>query len=183
MPSRGTGSAELWRVGAGFAGMASMVVRGGGSRPARPLVEAPCLLGPGAGVAPFTTAGPTAGRAGCGQYSGAMFRSLGALAGDLLVALLFVAIGLVQHGTPRTTPHFVLVGGHFAVAVLLVRLERRARRDRLRIWPHGVFVWASTLATATALSARFCAGTETSFVIVTAVVTAVGMLGWRMVAQ
>src|SRR5699024_11956370 len=114
MPSRGTGSAELWRVGAGFAGMASMVVRGGGSRPARPLVEAPCLRGPGAGVAPFTTAGPTAGCAGCGQYSGAMFRSLGALVGDLLVALLFVAIGLVQHGTPLSTQYNVLLVWHFS---------------------------------------------------------------------
>ena len=112
-----------------------------------------------------------------------MFRSLGALVGDLLIVLLFVAMGLVQHGTPLTTQNIVLVGWHFALGVLLGHLAIRAWRAPFRIWPHGVFVWAITLATAMALRTLFSAGTEMSFVIVTAAVTAVGMLGWRAVAQ
>lgn len=112
-----------------------------------------------------------------------MFRSLGALVGDLLVVLLFVAMGLVQHGTPLTTQNLFLVGWPFALGVLLGHLAIRAWRAPFRIWPHGVFVWAITLATAMALRTLFSAGTEVSFVIVTAVVTAIGMLGWRAVAM
>lgn len=112
-----------------------------------------------------------------------MFRSLGALVGDLLVVLLFVAIGFVQHGTPLTWQNIVLVGWHFAVGVLLGHLAIRAWNAPFRIWPHGVFVWAITLAAGMALRTLFSVGTEVSFVIVTAVVLAVGMLGWRAVAS
>ncbi|ASK65022.1 hypothetical protein CFK39_03375 [Brachybacterium avium] len=111
-----------------------------------------------------------------------MFRSLGALIGDLLVVILFVATGLVQHGTALTTHNLFLVGWPFALGVLLGHLAIRAWRAPFRIWPHGVFVWAITLATAMAIRALFAAGTELSFVIVAAIVTAVGMLGWRAVA-
>ncbi|AXK45629.1 DUF3054 domain-containing protein [Brachybacterium saurashtrense] len=111
-----------------------------------------------------------------------MFRSLGALVGDLLVVLLFVAIGFLQHGTPLTSMNLFLVGWPFAVGTLLGHLAIRAWRAPFRLWPHGVFVWAITLATGMAVRTLFGAGTEVSFVIVTAIVTAVGMLGWRAVA-
>lgn len=112
-----------------------------------------------------------------------MFRSLGALVGDLLVVILFVAIGVVQHGTPLTTGNIFLVGWPFALGVLLGHLAIRAWRAPFRIWPHGVFVWGITLAAGMAVRTLFGAGTEVSFVIVTAVVTAIGMLGWRAIAQ
>lgn len=112
-----------------------------------------------------------------------MFRYLGALVGDLLVVLLFVAVGFMQHSTPLTTQNLFLVGWPFAVGVLLGHLAIRAWRAPFRIWPHGIFVWAITLATGMAVRTLFSAGTEVSFIIVTAAVTAVGMLGWRAVAQ
>ncbi len=111
-----------------------------------------------------------------------MFRSLGALVGDLLVVLLFVAIGIVQHGTPLTSQNIVLVGWPFAAGVLLGHLAIRAWHAPFRLWPHGVFVWAIALATGMTVRALFGAGTEVSFVIVAALVTAVGMLGWRAAA-
>ena len=116
------------------------------------------------------------------QYPGGMFRSLGALVGDLLVVILFVAIGFVQHGTALTTENIFLVGWPFAVGTLLGHLAIRAWRAPFRIWPHGIFVWAITLATGMAVRTLFGAGTEVSFVVVTAIVTALGMLGWRAVA-
>lgn len=134
------------------------------------------------GVAPFTERAATTGASGVRQYPGAMFRSLGALVGDLLVVLLFVAIGFVQHGTPLTIQNLFLVGWPFALGVLLGHLAIRAWRAPFRIWPHGVFVWGITLATTMALRTLFTAGTEVSFIIVTAVVTGVLMLGWRAVA-
>ena len=111
-----------------------------------------------------------------------MFRSLGALVGDLLVVILFVAIGFVQHGTALTTENIFLVGWPFAVGTLLGHLAIRAWRAPFRIWPHGIFVWAITLATGMAVRTLFGAGTEVSFVVVTAIVTALGLLGWRAVA-
>lgn len=134
-------------------------------------------------VAPFTESRLTAGGSRGLQYPGIMFRSLGALVGDLLVVLLFVAIGFVQHGTPLTTQNLFLVGWPFAVGVLLGHLAIRAWRAPFRIWPHGVFVWAITLATTMALRTLFSAGTEVSFIIVTAIVTGVLMLGWRAAAM
>lgn len=111
-----------------------------------------------------------------------MFRSLGALVADLLAVILFVAIGLMQHGESLTTTNVAIVGWPFAAGVLLGHLAIRAWRHPFRIWPHGVFVWAITLVTAMAVRTLFQAGTEVSFVIVTALVTAVLMLGWRALA-
>ncbi|GAA1490363.1 DUF3054 domain-containing protein [Brachybacterium sacelli] len=111
-----------------------------------------------------------------------MFRSLGALVGDLLVVILFVTIGFLQHGTPLTSENIVLVGWPFALGVLLGHLAIRAWNAPFRIWPHGLFVWAITLAATMAIRTLFAAGTEVSFIITTAIITAVGMLGWRAVA-
>ncbi|WP_253705504.1 DUF3054 domain-containing protein [Brachybacterium sp. P6-10-X1] len=111
-----------------------------------------------------------------------MFRSLGALVGDLLVVILFVTIGFLQHGTPLTSQNIILVGWPFAVGVLLGHLAIRAWNAPFRIWPHGVFVWAITLAASMAIRTLFSYGTEVSFIITTAIVTAVLMLGWRAVA-
>ncbi len=112
-----------------------------------------------------------------------MFRSLGALVGDLLVVLLFVASGLVQHGEPLTTQNLVLVGWPFAAGALLGHLAIRAWRAPFRLWPHGVFVWAITVAAGMALRTLLGGTTAVSFVIVAALVTAVGMLGWRAIAM
>jgi Protein of unknown function (DUF3054) len=133
-------------------------------------------------VAPFTALHRTWEVPPHRQYPGAMFRSLGALVGDLLVVILFVTIGFVQHGTPLTTENIFLVGWPFAVGVLLGHLAIRAWRAPFRIWPHGVFVWAITLAASMAIRTLFAAGTEVSFIIVTAVTTGVLMLGWRAIA-
>ncbi|GAA1485741.1 DUF3054 domain-containing protein [Brachybacterium fresconis] len=111
-----------------------------------------------------------------------MFRSLGALVGDLLVVILFVTIGFLQHGTPLTSQNIILVGWPFAVGVLLGHLAIRAWNAPFRIWPHGVFVWAITLAASMAIRTLFSYGTEVSFIITTAIVTGVLMLGWRAVA-
>ena len=111
-----------------------------------------------------------------------MFRSLGALVGDLLVVILFVAAGFLQHGTPLTSENIFLVGWPFAAGLLLGHLVIRSWRAPFRLLPHGVFIWAIMIATGMALRTLFGAGTETSFVLVTAGVTGVLMLGWRALA-
>lgn len=111
-----------------------------------------------------------------------MFRSLGALVGDLLVVTVFVATGFLQHGTPLTTENIFLVGWPFAAGLLLGHLAIRSWRAPFRLVPHGVFIWAIMIAASMALRTLFGAGTETSFVLVTAGVTGVLMLGWRALA-
>lgn len=111
-----------------------------------------------------------------------MLRSLGALVGDLLIAMVFVSIGLVQHGTALTTQNVFWVGWPFAVGVLLGHLAIRAWRAPFALWPQGVFVWAITIAAAMMLRTLVGEGTDLSFVLVAAGVTGVLMLGWRALA-
>ncbi len=110
-------------------------------------------------------------------------RSVGALVGDALAVLLFVAIGLMQHATPLTTSTVGLVAWPFLVGMLLGHLTIRSWRAPFALWPHGVFIWAITIAAAMAIRTLFGAGTETSFIIVTATFLALFMLGWRAVAS
>lgn len=110
-------------------------------------------------------------------------RSVGALVGDALAVLLFVAIGLMQHATPLTTSTVGLVAWPFLVGMLLGHLAIRSWRAPFSLWPHGVFIWAITIAAAMAIRTLFGAGTETSFIIVTATFLALFMLGWRAVAS
>ncbi|MFC0672914.1 DUF3054 domain-containing protein [Brachybacterium hainanense] len=111
-----------------------------------------------------------------------MFRSVGALVGDILAVLVFVVIGLLQHGEQLSTATMFAVGWPFLVGVLLGHLAIRSWNHPFRLWPHGVMIWAITVVACMAIRALFSAGTEMSFVIVTAAVTGVLMLGWRAVA-
>ncbi len=71
----------------------------------------------------------------------------------------------------------------FVLGMLLGHLAIRSWRRPFGLWPQGVFIWAITIVAAMAIRTLFGAGTEPSFVIVTAVVLAVFMLGWRAVAS
>lgn len=113
---------------------------------------------------------------------GTMFRSLGALVGDVLAVLVFVIVGLFQHGQELSATSMFAVGWPFLVGVLLGHLAVRSWHHPFRLWPHGVLIWAITVVACMAIRTLFSAGTETSFVVVTAVVTGVLMLGWRALA-
>lgn len=110
-------------------------------------------------------------------------RAVGSLVADSLAILLFVAIGLMQHGSALTTSSVGLVGWPFAIGMLLGHLAIRSWRSPFALWPHGVLIWAITIVAAMAIRTLLRAGTETSFVIVTAIVLAVFMLGWRAIAS
>ncbi|MGP9694949.1 DUF3054 domain-containing protein [Brachybacterium sp. AOP25-B2-12] len=110
-------------------------------------------------------------------------RAFGSLVADALAVFLFVAIGLLQHGSPLTTVTVTWVGWTFAVGMLVGHLAIRSWRAPFAVWPQGVFVWAITIVAAMALRTLFGQGTETSFIVVTAIVLGVLMLGWRAVAS
>jgi hypothetical protein len=108
---------------------------------------------------------------------------LGAVIGDLLAIVLFVAIGLLQHGIPLTSTTLFAVGWGFAAALLVGHIASQSWRRPFAVWPQGVFVWAITVVGGMAVRTLFGMGTEPSFVIVTAVFTGLVMLGWRAVAS
>lgn len=116
-------------------------------------------------------------------YPGRVMRAVGSLVADALAVLVFVAIGLLQHGIGLTSTSIGLVAWPFVLGMLLGHLAIRSWRAPFALWPQGVFVWAITVVTAMAIRTLFGAGTETSFVIVTAIVLAVLMLGWRAIAS
>lgn len=110
-------------------------------------------------------------------------RSLGALVADAVMIVVFTAVGLTQHGLPLTTTTVGLVAWPFAIGLLLGHLAIRAWRRPFAIWPQGVFVWAITVVAAMAIRTLFGAAPQASFVLVTAGVLGVLLLGWRAVAS
>ncbi len=101
---------------------------------------------------------------------------------DLLAVIVFVLIGRASHGEGvlgilvTVWPFAVgLLVGH-VLALVLGQRETRAVR-----WA-GVIVWVSTVVVGMVLRAVSGQGVQLSFVIVTVLVLAVLLLGWRLVA-
>lgn len=111
-----------------------------------------------------------------------MLRSLLALVADLVLVVLFAALGLATHGAPLAVSTVLLVAWPFAVGTLLGHLAVRSWNAPLRLWPHGVMVWAITLAGGMALRSLLGMGTQLAFVLTTAIILALLLLGWRLVA-
>ncbi|OII41538.1 DUF3054 domain-containing protein [Plantibacter sp. MMLR14_011] len=101
---------------------------------------------------------------------------------DLLAVIVFVLIGRASHGEGvlgllvTLWPFAVgLLVGHVLALVLGQRETRSVR------WA-GVVVWVSTVVVGMVLRAVSGQGVQLSFVIVTVLVLAVLLLGWRFVA-
>jgi hypothetical protein len=101
---------------------------------------------------------------------------------DLLAVILFVLIGRASHGEGilgllvTLWPFAVgLLVGHVLALVLGQRETRSVR------WA-GVVVWMSTVVVGMVLRAVSGQGVQLSFVIVTVLVLAALLLGWRLVA-
>jgi hypothetical protein len=101
---------------------------------------------------------------------------------DLLAVIVFVIIGRASHGEGilgllvTLWPFAVgLLVGH-VLALVLGQRETRSIR-----WA-GVVVWISTVVVGMVLRAVSGQGVQLSFVIVTVLVLAALLLGWRLVA-
>ncbi|MBD8536488.1 DUF3054 domain-containing protein [Plantibacter sp. CFBP 13570] len=101
---------------------------------------------------------------------------------DLLAVVVFVLIGRASHGEGilgllvTLWPFAVgLLVGHVLALVLGQRETRSVR------WA-GVVVWVSTVVVGMVLRAVSGQGVQLSFVIVTVLVLAALLLGWRLVA-
>jgi biotin transporter BioY len=101
---------------------------------------------------------------------------------DLVLVLVFVAIGRLSHdegvglaGMARTAGPFLL---GWLAGWVVVGLVPRTRRHP-RGLPAGVLVWVAVVVVGMVVRDAVGQGVQTSFVVVTIVVVGVFLLGWR----
>ncbi|WP_127130550.1 DUF3054 domain-containing protein [Georgenia sp. SYP-B2076] len=99
---------------------------------------------------------------------------------DLVCVLVFAIVGLTMHGSPLSelldTAWPFLVG-------LAVAWMTPVRSVPLILWPSGVVIWAGTVIVGLALRALTGGGVSGAFPLVTALVLAVLLIGWRVVPE
>jgi FtsH-binding integral membrane protein len=107
-------------------------------------------------------------------------RVWGALGVDLVCVLVFTAVGRASHAEGITLPGLAQTAWPFLVGCL-VGSGAAALRRRPRSLRSGLLVWFGTVLLGLLLRAATGGGVVLSFVVVTAVVLAVFLLGWRAV--
>ena len=106
---------------------------------------------------------------------------------DLLLVLLFAAIGRASHDEDASALGFVITAWPFVAGLVVgwiaVAIANASRAGRaLPLLVAGLIVWFCTVAVGLVLRAVSGQGIAVSFVIVTAIVLAVFLLGWRAIA-
>jgi hypothetical protein len=105
-----------------------------------------------------------------------------AAAADLVLVLIFVLIGRGSHDEGFSIVGSLNTAWPFVAGLAIGWFATRAWRSPRGVTHPGVLIWASTALVGVALRAISGQGVAVSFVIVTAVVLAVFLLGWRLIA-
>lgn len=108
-----------------------------------------------------------------------------ALATDVVLVVIFAAIGRASHGEEVIGPDglgLAQTTWPFLVALLVGWLTMRLWRFPLAILNAGVAVWLYTVIGGMLLRALSGQGVQTAFVIVASIVLALFLVGWRAVA-
>lgn len=101
---------------------------------------------------------------------------------DLVVVVVFVAIGRSAHAEDNALVGFFGTAAPFLIAVVIGWAAVVAMRVPPESMRAGTVVWLSTWGIALVLRATaFQDGTAWAFVIVAGVTLALGLLGWRAV--
>jgi hypothetical protein len=101
---------------------------------------------------------------------------------DLVSVLVFVLIGRGSHGETVDPGGVLSTAWPFVIGLAVGWIVSLAWRAPYGVLRPGVIVWASAVVIGVLLRFVTGVGAETSFIIVTAVVLAVLILGWRAVA-
>lgn len=99
---------------------------------------------------------------------------------DAVLVLAFVLIGRASHGEGLLAT--LETYWPFLVGLAVGWLMTQAWRHPLAVVPTGLVIWLSTVLVGLGLRFVTGQGTQLSFMIVTAVVLGVFLLGWRAVA-
>ncbi|MEJ5915623.1 DUF3054 domain-containing protein [Pseudokineococcus sp. 1T1Z-3] len=104
------------------------------------------------------------------------------LAVDLVAVLVFAGVGRASHGEGLGLLQVLGTALPFWAGVVLAWALPRVHRDPTRVVPAGVLVLAASVSLGMVLRLATGQGAEPSFVVVTTLVLAVLMLGWRALA-
>ncbi|QJU56172.1 DUF3054 domain-containing protein [Herbiconiux sp. SALV-R1] len=105
-----------------------------------------------------------------------------AAAADVALVLLFVAIGRRSHDEDGALLGFLTTAWPFVAGAAVGWLASLGWRRPLAVAPTGLVVWAGAVVLGMLFRMLSGQGVQLSFVIVTALVLAAFLLGWRAVA-
>ncbi len=100
---------------------------------------------------------------------------------DLVCVLVFTLIGMLSHGSPLSG--YLGTAWPFVVGLVVAWMIPGTRDVPTILWPTGVVVWAVTAVVGLALRWATGGGVTGAFPVVTAVVLAVLLIGWRLVPE
>jgi uncharacterized membrane protein YhaH (DUF805 family) len=101
---------------------------------------------------------------------------------DVVLVAVFVLIGRRSHDEDSALLGFLTTFWPFVAGAAIGWVAALAWRAPLRVAPTGVVVWAAAVVGGMLLRILSGQGVQWSFVIVTAVVLGVFLVGWRAVA-
>ena len=105
-----------------------------------------------------------------------------ALIADIASVVVFCAIGRRSHAEGLTLGGIAETAWPFLSGTLVGWLISRAWRSPRAVAPTGVIIWVSTVVVGMLLRKASSQGVAASFVIVASLVTALLLLGWRVVS-
>ena len=101
---------------------------------------------------------------------------------DAAVVVAFALIGRASHGEDLAPSGVLGTAWPFLVAGAIGWIVARAWRSPSRIVPAGLLVWGVTIVVGMVLRALTGEGVVVPFVITTAIILGLLMLGWRAIA-
>ena len=101
---------------------------------------------------------------------------------DLALVVVFCTIGRRSHAEGLTLAGIAETAWPFLSGTLVGWLLARAWRAPTAVAPTGVIVWVSTIVVGILLRKATSQGVAASFIVVASLVTALVLLGWRVLA-
>jgi len=105
-----------------------------------------------------------------------------ALLADIVCVIVFCTIGRRSHAEGLTVAGIAQTAWPFLAGTGVGWLLIRGWRQPFTVIPTGVVVWVCTVVVGMLLRKATSAGVQASFVVVASIVTAVLLMGWRVVA-
>jgi len=105
-----------------------------------------------------------------------------AVLADIVCVIVFCTIGRRSHAEGLTVAGIAQTAWPFLAGTGVGWLLIRGWRQPFTVIPTGVVVWVCTVVVGMLLRKATSAGVQASFVVVASIVTAVLLLGWRVVA-
>lgn len=102
---------------------------------------------------------------------------------DVIGVVVFCAVGRRSHDEGLNITGVATTAWPFLTGTVVGWLASRAWRRPTAVVPTGVIVWLCTVVVGMALRKASSAGVAASFVVVAASVTALFLVGWRVVLR